>query len=165
MATKKNTSRKRSQRNKPPVTGSPITIGGGGGRRVRGGVTCQFNHNDYPDPAPGNRRKKKFQSRLFNMRSLKITINRQELDFTQLLPEDGRCEVNVFGSESDDNLKIIGQNFGVEFHDGIYRQGLNPSIHFNDSNHVEKVEVKGPDFSFNRKFDPDDRCVILADRI
>lgn len=178
MATKKKTTRegrsKTTRKGKgPKQDGSPIKVGGGGGRRKKGTrkldpvIWCEFNHEHYPDPDPGRGPKKKtFENPNWHMKALSFKRRGVIVDLTPFLPDDGSCTINIERQGSDNDIEISGTPLGITFHDGTYQFVYgSDKKHQNGNSKKTKVKIKAGSFSNQEEFEPLDIWEIKADLI
>jgi hypothetical protein len=150
----------------PPVTGSPIIIGGGGGPNPA--AFCKFKTGDYNAQQRGSRTRfvHKNQS---PMKKLKLIINQVTLDLSSLLAtEDFEIEVESAGSNNDLNFFLAPQ--AVEFDTNTYRRSLEPDpdgfdVFQSEDSFASIVKISLQGVEIERKLRRADKFSLEADII
>ena len=138
----------------PPVTGSPIIIGGGGavGNKV---VRCTFKEGDYIDQSSGLRTKFVVSDPAQHLKTLKLTIDQKLTDLSSFVPATGDGEIEIRCPGFNNDLKIFGNPLAVEFDTRTYREKpKNPDqkrVFEDDDSVVSKVKIEFPGFKLERK--------------
>ena len=119
--------RKAEKKKKGDLAGDPITVGGGGSKRIKGRLTTKpvkitFDDALYVDQDPnGTLKEKVFKHLAKVMKSLVVSINGVPTELSSLIPDplDGECTVTIKCKGSAEDLEIssnpaTGSNFTLE---------------------------------------------------
>ena len=153
MVAKKKKSRKPKKK-----SGDPITVGGGGNRRIHGRlltkpVAIEFRDGSYPDPG-GTKKFKTYASPFAAMKFLVVYINGTPFDLTSIVPNPlvGNCTVTIQAKGGPEKIVIESNKFRVTFHTGKYPPETGNKHESPDSaNFIKSVSVDSPLGSFERK--------------
>jgi len=161
---------------KPPITGSPIIIGGGGGgegggeggaleNKIPNPVFCEFDEAVYEDPEPqGNPRRKRFENRGLQIRSMVVNINGDTIDLSMFLRQTrGTVDVRCPGSNND--LRIFGNPLGIEFHTGTYEQELGTHKHKSRNSFPSMLEINFDGLNIERPLTGQDNWFIKVNYV
>jgi|GEM_PF-4332521 len=145
------------KRHGPLQEGSPITVGGGAGKKklLDGSVNAKFSETVYPDPDPGGNPKKKiFKNALLAMRSLHVVVNGIDTNLNTLLPV--KTITLTFNKGGDHEIVIYGKEMGIKIHTGKYtKQVPSSNEHKADAEvYIEKVAIDSELGWYERNFAP-----------
>ena len=153
----------------PPITGSPIIIGGGAMVDLASGpiegapnpVFCKFDHDVYK--SKGISARKKFELPGKQIKSVILKIENDTFDFSKLLNgSNGEIEIECPGFGN--NLKLFGNPIGIEFDTENYKQQeTDPSLHKSEDSYVSKVKIDFPGLNIRKKLTATDNWSIKVD--
>lgn len=153
--------------------GSPIMVGGGGGKREKDrpeepNVSCEFQEDADHYPEEGNAgSKKKFKNKKgWKIKTFKIRKNGTWTDYSDKLPPGGGCIITIeCAGPSSTTVTIEGDAFGVGFDTSAYTK-VSPGYYQNRdaSQYIKKVFLTVPgDFPVNEVFTQANECKVCVD--
>jgi hypothetical protein len=147
MPPKKKSGKKKSER----LAGDPITVGGGGGRRIKGRLTLnpvyiEFS-NYYEDQDPNGKKKKKFfKHKTSEMKSLILWVDGAKTNLSYLIPKPavGECKVTISCDNSDKELLMFSSKNRIKLHTREYPPEESGTRHesLDKANFINRVRVK-----------------------
>lgn len=151
---------KKKSRKPRKKSGDPITVGGGGNRRIHGRlvtnpVALDFDAGSFPNTG-GIGNVQTFAHALANMKSLVVYINGTPINLTPIVsdPLVGPCQVIIKAKGNAEQITIDSNKLSVTFDIGKYppKAGNNAKHESQDlTNFIKSVSVNSPLGSFEKK--------------
>jgi hypothetical protein len=153
----------------PPITGSPIIIGGGGGPNSY--AFCKFKPDDYTPRTMASGRTK-FVSVDVNryMQKLTLKINNQLADLSAFLngASNDNSVIEIMCNQVNDDLKFEVRPLAVEFNTGTYKPGPPDAeglvIYQSAASLITLVRIRLPGLNLEREFG-NESCEVLVDYV
>jgi hypothetical protein len=143
--------KKSGKKKKGDLAGDPITVGGGGSKRIKGRLTTKpvkitFDDALYVDQDPnGTLKKKVFKHLAKVMKSLVVSINGVPTELSSLIPDplDGECTVTIKCKGSAEDLEISSNPNRIKLHTGKYPPESGKEHKSQDgANFIKRVRVE-----------------------
>jgi len=159
-----------STNDQPPITGSPIIIGGGGGPNPY--AFCKFKPDDYTPGTMASGRTK-FVSVDVNryMQKLTLKINNQLADLSAFLngASNDNSVIEIMCNRTNDDLNFEVRPLAVEFNTGTYKPGKPDTeglvIYQSAASLITMVRIRLPGLNLEREFADNESCEVLVDYV
>lgn len=153
--------------------GSPITVGGGGGKRDKDkpekpNVSCEFKEDADHYAEEGNTgSKKKFKNKKgWKIRTFKIRSNDVWTDYSDKLPPTGGAVITIECEGGDQTtVTIKGDELGIEMDTSTYKM-VSPGYYENPNaaQYIKRVRLTVPgSFPVNEYFTAANQCKVCVD--
>ena len=131
--------------------GDPITVGGGGGGLMAVETLATFDEDIFQDVTGGGAgpKHRTFSHKtILPAKSIVVDFDGKSVDFSQLLPADGDCKVEIKCPGVNDDVEIHGKPLEIRLHTGTY--GPDPADPANKKKHlghsaVNEIKIKVAD--------------------